>query len=241
MAGTFYEQDAFDIRCEWGLAGVETLSPTSDVVVIVDVLSFSTSVDIATARGAYVLPYRWREQEQAAAFAAAHNAQLASSQRNATEGYSLSPASLLHIRTGTRLVLPSPIGSTLSLATGTALTIAGCLRNARAVGIAAAAYGKRISVIPAGEHWAGGGLRPSLEDLLSAGAIIDALPGTRSPEAAAAVAVYQAFAADLPATLRQCGSGKELIGRGYADDVELATELNASDCVPVLRDGAYSR
>ena len=32
------DQGEFDIRCEWGLRGVQTLAPISDVVVIVDVL-----------------------------------------------------------------------------------------------------------------------------------------------------------------------------------------------------------
>lgn len=235
----FFDQDPFDVRCEWGLAGVETLARSSDAIIIIDVLSFSTSVDIATARGAIILPYRWREQDRAAAFADAHNAVLASSDRTAPDGYTLSPASLLGIPAGTRLVLPSPNGATLSLATGATPTLAGCLRNAKAVAKVAASYGQRISVIPAGEHWTGGGLRPSIEDLLGAGAIIDSLPGTRSPEALAAAATFRAFTDNLIYVLHTCGSGKELIGRGCERDVELAAELNASDRAPVLRDSAF--
>ncbi len=43
---------------EWGLAGVEALAPHSDVMIIVDVLSFTTCVDIAIGRGGVVYPYR---------------------------------------------------------------------------------------------------------------------------------------------------------------------------------------
>jgi 2-phosphosulfolactate phosphatase len=63
-----WDQAEYDLRCEWGLAGVATLAPVSDVLIIVDVLVFSTSVEIAVARGASVLPYRWRDHS-AAAFA----------------------------------------------------------------------------------------------------------------------------------------------------------------------------
>lgn len=62
----FYDQADYAVRCEWGLRGVEALAPASDVVVIVDVLSFSTCVEIATARGAVIFPYVWRDATAAA-------------------------------------------------------------------------------------------------------------------------------------------------------------------------------
>ncbi len=99
--------------------------------------------------------------------------------------------------------------------------------------------GKRISIIPAGERWQDGTLRPALEDLLGAGAILHLLPGTKSPEAEMAVAAYHHFADDLRSALWHCGSGKELVGRGFTEDVELAAASNTSDAVPLLIDGAY--
>jgi 2-phosphosulfolactate phosphatase len=236
----FFDQRPFDVRCEWGEAGLRQLLADSDALAIVDVLSFSTCVDIAVSNGAAVYPYR-RRHEAAVAYARSLGALLADHRRQQTTGYSLSPASLLHIPAEARLVLPSPNGATLSLATGQLPTFAGCLRNARAVAQALQKLGPRVSVVPAGERWEDGSLRPAIEDLLGAGAIIHYLPGTRSPEAAMAEAAFLHFRTRLAACLQQCSSGKELIGRGFASDVELAAALDQSTCVPVLTSGAYVR
>jgi 2-phosphosulfolactate phosphatase len=234
---SYFDQAEFDIRCEWGEQGINQLAPGSDAVIIVDLLSFSTSVDIAVSNGAWVYPYRG-QRELAQAYADSLGALLADFNRQTQSGFSLAPSSLLQIPAGTRLVLPSPNGSTLTLATGNIPTFAACLRNFKAVA-AVTQMGKRISVIPAGERWRDGSLRPALEDLLGAGALIDLLPGKRSPEAETAVAVYHHYAGTLLDTLQHCSSGKELIGRGFGEDVELATQANSSDAVPQLVDGAY--
>lgn len=234
-----FAQAEFDVRCEWGANGVATLAPISDAVVIVDVFSFSTTVSIATARGATVYPYRGRA-ESAAAFAASLDAELAG--RRGQARYSLSPASLVSLPAGVRLVLPSPNGATLSLATGDTPTFAGCLRNARAVAEAAGRFGEKIAVVPCGERWwEDGTLRPALEDLAGAGAIISHLVGIRSPEAEAAVAVFRSMAGDPAGALRRCASGKELIAKGFADDIPFVAAVDADDCAPRLTEGAYVR
>lgn len=235
----YFDQSEYDIRFEWGLSGVEAFAPVSDVVVIVDVLSFTTCVDIVVGRDGLVLPYLGK-LDDLAAFAHAQKAIYANPARKHEAGFSLAPSSLMTIPEGTRLVLPSPNGSILSLSTGTAVTLAGCLRNAQAVAVQASQLGERISVIAAGERWQDGLLRPALEDLLGAGAIITHLSGGRSPEAETAVAAFNHAQSNLINTLNRCGSGKELIGRGFAADVQLAAQLNVSRSAPVLSDGAYS-
>ncbi len=229
-------QANYNIRCEWGEGGVLGLSPTSDVVIIVDVLSFSTCVDIAVARGAAVYPYLWKDG-RAGEFATAVDAELAAPR--GAGGFSLSPASFVDVPTGTSVVLPSPNGASLSLATRDTITLTGCLRNASAVAEAALRLGNRISVIPAGERWEDNSLRPSLEDWIGAGAIIDELSGSFSPEAQAALDVYRAPGTDLAQKIRNSVSGVELIERGYETDVALASELDVSCCVPILDDIAY--
>ncbi|QDT42209.1 2-phosphosulfolactate phosphatase [Gimesia alba] len=236
---TWFDQEPYDIRCEWGLPGVEQMT-SSDVIVIVDVLSFSTSVEVAVSRGVTVFPYRWKDAS-AQAYAQQRSAELASSRNSLPGQYSLAPSSLITAPRGLRLVLPSPNGSTLSFAAMShgATVFAGCLRNASAVARQAQAAGRRITVVPAGERWADGSLRPAIEDLIGAGAIINQLTGIRSPESSLAVAAFEDAADQLPERLLSCASGRELEERGFVRDVEIAAEFDISGVVPVLLDDAF--
>ena len=230
-----FTQSEFEIRCEWGMQGVATLAPISDVVIIIDVFSFTTCVELATAQGATIYPYRG---DDAAGFAQAVNAVFAT--KWGGNGYTLSPDSLVQLPKDLRLVLPSPNGSTLSLGTGQTPTLAGCLRNYKAVAAAALTYGERIAVIPAGERWyPDPALRPAYEDWLGAGAIISELQGTLSPEARAARAAFRDVEGQLADLLGQCGSAKEHVERGHAANLPLVAAAGVSDCVPLLIDGAY--
>ncbi len=230
-------QSEYDLRCEWGRPGVEYLAPISDVVIIIDVLSFSTAVDIAVARGASILPHRWKD-ESAAAFAASKGALLAVPRMPET-GYSLAPASLQSIPAGTVLVLPSPNGSTLSTIPSAALTYTACIRNAAAVAAHAQRHRARIAVIPAGEQWPGDALRPAIEDLIGAGAVLTNLPGRTSPEAETAIAVFDRFRNNLREALSRSGSGQELIERGFPSDVELAAEYGVSSAIPIFQQDRF--
>jgi 2-phosphosulfolactate phosphatase len=190
-----FDQAEYDVRCEWALEGLLALGESSDAMVIVDVLSFSTAVDIALGCGASVLPYRWKD-DSATAFAAERGAVLAAGRSSG--GYSLSPASLRAIPAGTLLVLPSPNGATLAASAAAAPVYTACLRNAPAVAQQAARHGPRIAVIPAGEQWCDASLRPCLEDLVGAGAVLAGLPGTLSPEAELRSPLSRRFATAWP-------------------------------------------
>lgn len=221
------------IRTEWGRHGLHALNPDAAVIIIIDVLSFCTAVDIATARGATIIPFRDGDQGRAQQAAASAGA-ICATRRNQPGAYNLSPASLLTIDPGTSLLLPSPNGATLTLDCAPVPIFAACLRNASAVAHAASTIAGDgvIAVIPAGERWPDDTLRPALEDWLGAGAVIDALDMPLSPESAAARASFRAMRHALPAVLAGTMSGQELIGRGYPQDVDIAAAHDVSACVP---------
>jgi 2-phosphosulfolactate phosphatase len=231
VTDTAFEQSGFDVRVEWGFDAVAVLARTCATLVIVDVLSFSTSVNIAVSRGGRVLPVRFRSDGEEAARAAG-------AMLPGDGPWTLRPSSLVDLPAGTFLALPSPNGATLSAAAASSGTqvLAGCLRNAPAV---AGADGP-VGIVAAGERWGHvGALRPCVEDQLGAGAIVHALGGSRSPEARLAEAAFLAFADDLLGVLGDCSSGRELAAGGHANDVRLAAQHGVSTVVPRLVDGVF--
>jgi 2-phosphosulfolactate phosphatase len=234
-------QDGYDVRLEWGREGVVTLGTHCAVIVIIDVLSFCTAVDVAIGRGAEVLPLPWGD-ERGAYVARQAGATLAGPR---SEGnWSLSPSSLRELPAGIRLALPSPTGAALcALAQRTgAEVLAGCLRNASAIARTAhrLARGGPIGLVPAGERWElpGEPLRPALEDIIGAGAVAGVLAGAYSPEAELAAAQFSAARSrGLAGVLAASASGRELATDGFAHDVTLAAAHDASEHAPRLRAG----
>ena len=88
-----------------------------------------------------------------------------------------------------------------------------------------------MALICAGERWPDGTLRPAVEDLWGAGALVDLLlqGGWRdvAPEAGAAAAAFRGVQGDVLTALRASASGRELIDAGYPGDVDVAAELDA--------------
>ena len=191
--------------------------------------------------------------EGAAAYAADRNAVLAGRREHGE--LSLSPTDLLAAQPGVRIVLPSPNGSALAFAArdhGARHVLAGCLRNATATATLARERAARangvIAIVAAGERWqnATGPLRPAIEDLLGAGAVFAALDPSGavgapccSPEAAAARAAFIAARSTLGHTLAHCASGRELVARGWADDVESAAAHDVTSIAVQLVGDAF--
>lgn len=227
-----------NVYCEWGEQGIKHLTAISDVIIIVDVVSFSTTTEIVCSRDAYVLPYQCTDSAKQFAF---DNNALLAGPRNGQGGYSLSPHSVINIPAKTRLVLPSPNGATLSLSTGSTPTLIGSLRNAAAVAAVATKLGKNIALIPAGERWPDKTLRPSIEDWLGVGAIAKHLKGVLSPEAQLATIGFEGSKHILELLIKTSHSGKELASVGFATDIDYACQLNVSECVPILKSGIFEK
>ncbi|MGB9098852.1 2-phosphosulfolactate phosphatase [Erwinia sp.] len=237
---TWYKQNAYAIRLEWGMTGVEQLADLTDCIIVVDVMSFSSCVSLAVSRGAAIYPWPWKD-DPALEYGQKQQALVASADRRfVADGFSLSPHSLLSINAGTKLVLPSPNGSTISFRAreSRAAVFSGCLRNLSAT-VDACKQFEKILVIACGERWPDGTLRPAIEDLTAAGGLIALLQAegrSVSPEAAAAVAVWQQGIAEL----HHCASARELIARGFEEDVALCLDINADSYASQLKGDFYA-
>ena len=225
------------VRVDWGHAGARALAERCPLVVVCDVLSYSTAVSIATARGVNVWPHMWDDAPGAAALAAEVGAVLAGPRGSEV---SLAPGSLAVLPAGTDVVLPSPNGAECCLlaAAGGATVVAGSLRNASAVARWIAADRGDVGLLAAGERWPDGSLRPAYEDWIGVGTVAGLLADrfVWSAEAEAA-----AVAARVRRSLFEVASGVELDERGYDRDVVMAEDVDADDVVPVLVDGRFVR
>ncbi|MDN8548091.1 2-phosphosulfolactate phosphatase [Microbacterium sp. NM3R9] len=187
-ASSPFDQSRYQVRLDWGRAGLERLA-AADVVVVVDVLSTgspSAAADVAAAAAAS--------------------------------------------------------GS---------LVLRGGLRNAAAVADAVLAEQQRraartsIAVIAVGDPGGGdGALRVAVEDLLGAGAVVDALSlrgiDHTAPEAAAACESFRGLRGAVRHLLTASGSGQELVAADRRDEALAAAELDADTVVPVFRDGVFA-
>jgi 2-phosphosulfolactate phosphatase len=245
-----HRQSGYRVRFDWGPSGAAAVAAGADLAVVVDVLSFTTTLCVAVERGMTVLPHRWKD-ERAAAYAEAQHATLAvgrlearSLQDEGGSAVSLSPGAMARVTGVDRVVLPSPNGSSIAfgLAESGCLVVGACLRNRTAVArhlAAALATGGTVAVVAAGERWPDGSLRPCAEDLWGVGAVLSLLDADLSPEARLAAEAFAAVEPALSEALHDCASGRELAAAGFVEDVDVAAELDVSSAVPVLVEGEF--
>ena len=236
------------VHVEWGATGAALAADRGDVVVLVDVFSFSTTLSIAVSREFTCLIYSDAEIESLGGPAMAAirlGAKPLSRRRGAApDGVPLSPAGLLTAERGQRVVFTSLSGATVVGAASKApALLVGAPRNATAAAELAARMlartrAGRVTVVACGERWSSvepgvAGFRPAVEDWLGAGAICAALADrgySLSAEARLAGAAWRTPTA--LEDLAECVSARELRAGGSAADVRLALQVDADSLVP---------
>jgi 2-phosphosulfolactate phosphatase len=195
-----YAQAQYQVRFDWGITGAEDVATDADVIVMVDVLTFTTALDTELAAGRPV----------------------------SAEG---------------SLVASGLVGHP-------AQVVGACLRNRTAVASwvldrqAEKGDRFRVAIIAAGSARAEGPVRFAVEDLLAAGAIVDALAEVGidycSPEAAVASAAFTTLRRATGHLISASGSGQELIAGAGRALVDTASDIDVSRIVPVLHGTTFT-
>ncbi|WP_109210583.1 MULTISPECIES: 2-phosphosulfolactate phosphatase [Microbacterium] len=211
-----FDQHRYQVRHDWGIYGLRRLAP-ADVVVVVDVLRFSTTVTDALARG-----------ESVGLDAAAHAVSINGAALADAAGDS--PAVVL-------------LGCLRNAAAVARAVLAIQHERAARTSIAVIAAGELAGRDPGAplrfaiEDQLGAG---AIIDALGALGI-----DHTSPEAAAACESFRGLRGALRHLLTASGSGQELLLRqdpqsgSGRDEVLNAAAVDAASVVPVLRDGVF--
>lgn len=209
MPATPFGQSSYQVRLEWGVDGLARLAP-SDIVVVVDVLRFSSTVIQAVERGGTV-----------AMDASAH-------------ATSINGAVAAEAAARTATVFAGGLRNASAVAR--AVMAVQHERGAR-TSIAVIACGERTGREPgaplrfAVEDLLGAGaVIAALSDLG-----ID----HSSPDAAVAGEAFRSLRGAARHLLTASGSGRELDAAGRRDEVLAAAAVDAASVVPVLRDGMF--
>ena len=170
-------QSQYQVRFDWGRAGAAAVAEDADIIVTVDVLATSHTLDLDGLTGA-VIGGSLQNRSSVAAWVLARQSEK-----------------------GDRLA---------------------------------------VAVIAEGSVRPDGSIRFAVEDLLGAGAIIDALATVGidycSPEAAAACAAFTGLRSAVGHLVSASVSGRELAELGCIREVEQASEVDASAAVKVLQE-----
>lgn len=205
-----FDQSRYQVRLEWGADGLRRLAP-SDIVVVVDVLRFSSTVSREVAAGRSV------PLDESAHAVSINGAAIAAAAAEA--GATVLAGCLRNASAVASAVLAEQTAR--AARTSVAVIAAGEL-NGREQGAPV-----RVAV----EDQLGAGA--VVDALASLG--ID----HTSPEAAAACEAFRGLRRAVRHLLTASGSGQELLERDARDEVLAAAEIDADATAPVLVDGAF--
>ncbi|WP_332698629.1 2-phosphosulfolactate phosphatase [Halalkalibacter lacteus] len=239
-----FNQSPYDIRIEWGRRGAREAAEREDIVIIVDVLSFSSTVISALRYGARIYPYP--PNLDGSEYAKKVGAEFILGRAEAAKigKPTLSPVSFNKEHSKKKYVMSSLNGAFCTwISSKVPALLIGSLINASSVASVANRLKLEtkvnITVVPCGEQWSDvreneDTLRPSIEDYLGAGAILSYLDGERSPETEVCIGAFHNAKPRINELIWECGSGRELRERGFEGDVKHCGRLNVYQTVPIL-------
>jgi len=239
VSDVIFDQSPHRVKFDWGWHGCSSAAARGEIVVIVDVLRFSTVCAAACARGISIVPAAMDEELEP--LAQRHGAT-----NPGTDFARLSPDSYSSLEPGSRIVVKSPNGATCAtLSIGAPHVLFGAIVNATAVAqrVRDLLWETDLSatIIACGERWdhanPDGQLRFAIEDYLGAGAILSKLDVDKSAEAIVSETSFRGSQMSIAESLLGSASGRELLARSLIRDVNLAADLDLFDAVPIFLDG----
>lgn len=244
MVLVLFEQSPYECRVEWGRRGARDAARRGDIVIIVDVLSFSSTVISALSYGTTIYPYPPNLDGKDYAHKVGADYILGRAEAAKIGKPTLSPVTFNLENANKKYVLSSLNGAFCTwIASKVPALLIGSLLNASSVASVANQFKletqANITVVPCGEQWSDvreyeDALRPSIEDYLGAGAILSYLNGKKSPEAEVCIGAFHNSKQRLNELVWECGSGRELRDRGFEEDVKHCSRLNVYQTVPIL-------
>ncbi len=233
---------------DWGVFGVQQAVRRGDIIIVVDVLSFSTSVAIAVKNSAFIFPAK--SDEDAMNLKDQFRTEI-SVKRNEVPSkgkFSLSPATYYEIEPETKITLLSPNGATCTRQIDNSRSVfCGALVNCSTVAEAAfneaVKQNNNITVVACGERLKGSDdiykIRMAVEDYLGAGAILSKIPLPKTAESIVCENAYGKLANHVPDLIWKCESGVELRAMNFGNDIHIATNLNSIPVAPIYKNGFY--
>ena len=220
------------------------------VAVVIDVLRATSVIVTALDNGAAgVIPTKEVEEALAIQRRLGRARTLLGGERESKliEGFDLdnSPAAYASEKvTGKTIIFTTSNGSKalVQAARGTTLVLCAALLNRAAVAHALAQRDdEECRLVCAGNHGA-----LSFEDLLCAGALVDALQQLErhlliSDAARAALTVWQAYGTRITTAMASSAHAKGLVKAGFSADIAACARLDVSTCVPRYADGVIAK
>jgi 2-phosphosulfolactate phosphatase len=220
------------------------------VAVVIDVLRATSVIVTALDHGAAgVIPTKEVEEALAIQRRLGRARTLLGGERESKliEGFDLdnSPAAYASEKvTGKTIIFTSTNGSRalVQAARGTTLVLCGALLNRAAVAHTLAQRDdEQCVLVCAGDHGA-----LSFEDVLCAGALVDALQQLErhlliSDAARTALTVWQTYGTRITTAMASSSHAKGLVKAGFSADIAACARLDVSTCVPRYADGVITK